>query len=184
MGGLHTDWHHQMQWPSISPGVGFISIPEHEQSRTQQLLSDLIDNNLTPSVVMHDLEANLLHQFILRCRSYFDHGEQRMIDSRIEKAKRYIEQHLAEPFTLEQVSAAAHLSPSRLTALFKAHTDKSVFSWRNERRLIQAASLLRNSDLSIAQIGTQLGFTDATYFSRTFRQHIGCSPRQYRYQLK
>lgn len=178
----HTDWQHHLQWPTPLTDIGLVSIPHAERARAQGILDDLIDNSLHPSPVMHDLEANLLQQFILRCRSYFDEGQHRAGDNRIDRAKRFIEEHLSEAFTLEQVATAANVSPSRLSALFKEHTGKSVFSWRNERRLIGAANLLRSSELPIASIGMQMGFSDPTYFSRTFRQHIGCSPKQYRYQ--
>lgn len=178
----HTDWRHHLDWPTPAPHVGYVKVPKPERKKVRRVLEELIDNSLHPSTVMHDLEANLLLQMILRCSSYFEDSHHRVSDNRIDKAKGFIEEHLSEAFSLEQVASAAHMSPSRLAALFKEHTGLSVFSWRNERRLIQAAHLLRSSDRPIAHIGAQLGFNDPTYFSRTFRQHIGCSPKAYRYQ--
>ncbi|WP_372764348.1 arabinose operon transcriptional regulator AraC [Litorivivens sp.] len=178
----HTDWRHHLDWPMPAPHVGHVNVPQSERNRIRTILNDLMDNSLHPTAVMHDLEANLLLQFILRCRSYFPDSHHRVSDERVENAKRFVEEHLSEAFTLEQVAEAVYMSPSRLAALFKSHTGLSVFSWRNERRLIQAAHRLRSSDEPISSIGTQLGFSDPTYFSRTFRQHIGCSPKQYRNQ--
>ena len=178
----HTDWRHHLDWPTPAPHVGHVKVPKTERKKIRRVLEDLVDNSLHPSAVMHDLEANLVLQFRLRCSSYFSQSHHRVSDNRIDKAKRFVEEHLSETFTLGQVASAVHMSPSRLAALFKEYTGLSVFSWRNERRLIYAAHLLRSSDQSIANIGAQLGFNDPTYFSRTFRQHIGCSPKAYRHQ--
>lgn len=176
----HTEWRPHLDWPIAAPHIGYLHIPGEQRDRLAALMTELTDNSIRESPMKFELEANLLQQLLLRCRDLFAGTHLRTRDERIERAKQFIEEHYNEPFRLEEVAAAVHMSPSRLSALFKQYTGISILSWRDERRLIQAARLLRSSDQPIAEIGTRVGFSDATYFSRTFRQHIGYSPRQYR----
>jgi len=50
----------------------------------------------------------------------------------------------------------------------------------DHRTMREAKRMLRDSDLSIAEVAFSLGFTDAAYFSRFFARHAGCSPRTFR----
>ena len=51
-------------------------------------------------------------------------------------------------------------------------------------RLKLARSLLENTKRTIAEIAEQTGFTDASYFTKTFRSTFGISPKDYRNQFK
>jgi len=51
---------------------------------------------------------------------------------------------------------------------------------RIRSRMAHAASLLRDSDRDIAEIGTSLGYADTSAFRRAFRSHTGCNPVEYR----
>jgi len=49
-----------------------------------------------------------------------------------------------------------------------------------ESRLIYAADMLRNTDLSVSEIAEKCGYESDSYFMRQFRQHKGCTPTEYR----
>ncbi len=57
-----------------------------------------------------------------------------------------------------------------------------VLGYRDEMRMVQAARLLRQRSMSVAEVGGAVGFSDPAYFSRMFSNHIGMSPRQYQKQ--
>lgn len=46
-------------------------------------------------------------------------------------------------------------------------------------RIIKSTELYKNSGLSIAEIATRVGFSDYSYFSRSFKKHMGISPSKY-----
>ena len=101
-------------------------------------------------------------------------------DPRIQVVVDYLTPHLNEPFTIQSLSEMAQVSQTSFRRLFKAHTGKSPSDYIRELRMTSAARMLLTSDREIAEIGYQVGFSDANYFSRTFRQVFGVSPHQYR----
>ena len=49
-----------------------------------------------------------------------------------------------------------------------------------ESRLLYAAELLKNTDLSVSAIAEQCGYDSDSYFMKQFKQHKGCTPSEYR----
>lgn len=101
-------------------------------------------------------------------------------DPRIQVVVDYLTPHLNESFTIQSLSEMAQVSQTSFRRLFKAHTGKSPSDYIRELRMTSAARMLLTSDREIAEIGYKVGFSDANYFSRTFRQVFGVSPHQYR----
>jgi AraC-like DNA-binding protein len=73
-----------------------------------------------------------------------------------------------------------HLSRQYFSKLFRRFTGQSPHSYLMEVRLRQARALLEETDLTIQEVATRVGFSDPYYFARTFRTHCGVSPSQYR----
>ena len=63
---------------------------------------------------------------------------------------------------------------------FTAHTGLSPHQYLLELRLVRARSMLAETEFSIKEIATQMGFEDEFYFSRLFRQKLNLSPSQWR----
>ena len=64
----------------------------------------------------------------------------------------------------------------KLKSLFGVPASEFI---RNER-LKTAAELLKNPDLTVAEVAYSSGFNDATYFSRSFKKVYGLSPTEFR----
>lgn len=101
-------------------------------------------------------------------------------DPRIQIVVDYLTPHLDEQFTIQSLSEMAQVSQTSFRRLFKAHTGKSPSDYIRELRMASAARMLLTSNREVSEIGYQVGFSDANYFSRTFRQVFGVSPHQYR----
>lgn len=99
---------------------------------------------------------------------------------RLHPAFTLMHDRMHEPVSRDDLARSCHLSPSRFHALFTQATGQSPLAYLARLRLRKAQQLLLTTDLSISQIGAQVGYTDAFHFSRTFRSHIGKSPRAYR----
>jgi transcriptional regulator GlxA family with amidase domain len=56
--------------------------------------------------------------------------------------------------------------------------------YQHQIRVEEARSLLLNSNLSIAEVGWQVGFQNPSVFSRCFRTLAGVTPRQYRIAVR
>jgi len=92
----------------------------------------------------------------------------------------FIEEHYHRSINLGDVAQVAGYSPAYLTNLVQNQTGRTVKQWITERRMVQARSLLANSAQSVRQIAEAVGYPDASYFIRQFRQHHGLSPQAWR----
>ncbi|HEX8866353.1 MAG TPA: AraC family transcriptional regulator, partial [Lentzea sp.] len=91
-----------------------------------------------------------------------------------------IERRYPEPLSLREVAAAVRISPGHLTFTVRRRTGRTVQEWITERRMVQARRLLAVTELSVSDIGRQVGFPDAGYFARTFGKVHDMSPTQWR----
>jgi AraC-like DNA-binding protein len=97
-------------------------------------------------------------------------------------AKAWIEAHLGEPLTADEIAGACRLSLRHLNRLF-AREDTSLMRYLWERRLARCHRDLSNPAMrrrSIGEIAFAAGFNDLSHFSRAYRRHYGCGPRETR----
>ncbi len=98
----------------------------------------------------------------------------------IRDALQYIHHHHQDPLTLDQIAKVACLSKYHLSHRFKQEVGLSVMDYVRRIRLEKAAFYLTSSTLSLQQIATLAGFSDANYFGRMFKKEYGCTPKAYR----
>lgn len=72
------------------------------------------------------------------------------------------------------------VSPNHLNKVIKNRAGKSPSVWIDERLVLEAKVLLFQSDLSIAQIADEMGFSDQSSFGKLFRKYAGASPTDFR----
>ena len=97
------------------------------------------------------------------------------VDPRIERAIAWMRARLAEPLSLAQVAAQAHLSPSRFRHLFVAQTGvsfRAYLLWARVEWAVAAAMAGR----SWTEAAQEAGFADSAHFSRTCRRMFGIAP--------
>lgn len=99
---------------------------------------------------------------------------------RLQKMLSYIYGHYAEAVTLAEIAGAASISRSEAERCFQAYMGCSPVEALIDYRLKTAYSLLRDSALTLEQIGSACGFRSQSYFSRRFRQAYGCAPGRIR----
>jgi transcriptional regulator GlxA family with amidase domain len=104
-----------------------------------------------------------------------DHG-----DAAVEGLQTWLEDHLAEPNTSQQMARRAALSQRTLNRRFLAATGLAPIAYLHRLRVEAAKRLLETSDIGIQEITSRVGYDDARSFTRLFRQHVGLSPRGYR----
>ena len=93
----------------------------------------------------------------------------------------WIEQHLDEPLTLEQVAARAGLSPYHFSRLFTARMGRSVMAHVRGRRLVRGAwRLCDEPDLKLVELALDCGFESQEAFTRAFKRVFGVSPGRFR----
>ena len=91
-----------------------------------------------------------------------------------------MENHLADPLTLNQLAQIAHIGTRQLNRLFKQHLALNTMAFYRNLRLDKANRLLLSTALSIAQISRVTGFSSAAHFSTLFKQRFKLSPSVFR----
>lgn len=96
------------------------------------------------------------------------------------RARTYLDEHFREDLSLTTVAQSVGASVAHLQRSFRAETGATVVAYVQDRRLNEAAGLLRSTDLSITEIALQTGFGSASYLARLFARRYGVSPSRYR----
>ncbi|MFH5186361.1 helix-turn-helix domain-containing protein [Paenibacillus sp. TAB 01] len=99
--------------------------------------------------------------------------------SKINSVLAYIERHLAEPMTVEELAKLVHFHPNYFLHYFKTMMGLSPIVYINKKRLDKARRLLATTDLSVSAIADQIGL-ELYYFSRIFKKAVNLSPTEYR----
>ena len=92
---------------------------------------------------------------------------------------RYIEEHYADG-SLTEIAAQLHYELPYLSRLIRQTAGKNYTELMQEKRLSQAAWLLRNTDRKVDEIALSVGYENISYFHRIFAERFGSSPRKYR----
>jgi len=98
----------------------------------------------------------------------------------IDKCIRYVEQNLYSPLTVGQVADYVGYSSSHLSDLFKKSTGYSLYSFIQQKKLIEATELLVFTSQSLTSIASSLGYHSLSHFSKAFKKYIGMTPSHFR----
>lgn len=96
------------------------------------------------------------------------------------RALEFMQEHLADELTREDVARAAGLSPSHFSHLMRARTNWSFTALLARLRIDRACHLLAQTEHPLASIAQDCGFSDQSYFTRVFRKCTGQTPGNYR----
>ncbi|WP_413754956.1 helix-turn-helix domain-containing protein [Streptomyces sp. MMBL 11-3] len=95
----------------------------------------------------------------------------------------YMEMHLSENITLDQLAKEARLSRYHFLRRFSVTTGKTPMRYLTELRIDAARHLLTAGSDPISQVGRLCGFPNPENFARVFRRHVDCSPSEYRQRV-
>lgn len=99
---------------------------------------------------------------------------------RLSQVLGYIENNLHSDINVESLADVSHWSRWQLQRVFSANTGLSVAQYVRQLRLSQSAMQLISGDQRHLDIALSNGFGSEVSFNRAFRQHFGCTPREYR----
>jgi transcriptional regulator GlxA family with amidase domain len=99
---------------------------------------------------------------------------------RLEAVRRHLQENLAEPVSLADLSRVAALSPSYLVRAFKSYMGMPPHRYLVGLRLARAQELLVTSSLSITQIAHRVGFASPSHFITRFQAACGTTPFRFR----
>ncbi len=95
----------------------------------------------------------------------------------------YMETHLGEEVRFEDLTGAAHMSPTSLRRAFHETFGCSPMAYLQKVRIKKAMLLLADPARSVSDVAFEVGFNDSGYFARVFKQETGESPKMFREKL-
>lgn len=100
----------------------------------------------------------------------------------ITNVQKYINNHIDEKLSLNEVAGIFGLSPNYLSILFKKNCELGFSEYIAQAKIQKAKNLLLEQDMKIYEAADQLGFESAFYFSKVFKKVTGISPREFIHQ--
>ena len=98
----------------------------------------------------------------------------------IRKIHEQLAEHMEQRFTIESLSKQYLINPTTLKTLFKSVYGTSIAAHMKEHRMEQAAKLLCETSLSIAEIAERVGYDSQSRFTAAFKAYCGKLPKDYR----
>jgi AraC family transcriptional regulator len=91
----------------------------------------------------------------------------------------YMHDHIDRHIALDELSNVARVSRFQFIRLFRASTGLTPMKYLESCRIEFARKLIRETNMSMAEIALTVGFVDQSHFVKRFRQNAGCTPGQY-----
>ena len=114
------------------------------------------------------------------CAAFICNSKEEKENPLIKKVFGYIQEHIAENFSLDDAASFAGVSSFYLSKLFKEETGETFINYVTDRRLEKGRIMLCETELSIKEISAEIGYNDQNYFSRIFKNKFGISPTDFR----
>jgi transcriptional regulator GlxA family with amidase domain len=115
-----------------------------------------------------------------RAAAYQNEAHSSHHDETILDAQQWLQDKLASPASIEQLAQHLGISRRSLNRRFMQATGVSPQGYLQSLRVATARDLLRQSNLSIAEIAWQVGLHDVSHFAQLFKRHAGMTPARYR----
>ena len=127
-------------------------------------------------------QSRLLHEMIeqvmdVACPQWREEAEQVKI---IREIHDHLTEHMEQRVTIEELSHRYLINPTTLKTVFKEVYGNSLAAHMKEHRMERAAALLRETDMSVAEIAGQVGYESQSKFTAAFKEQFGQLPTAYR----
>ncbi len=120
---------------------------------------------------LSSFKRQLCHLFESHHKDYKNHI--------VANVKKYINAHIKERLSLNEVAAVFGISPNYLSQLFGKHSEMGFSEYINTCKVSESKRLLAEGNLKVYEVAEMLGFESAFYFSKVFKKVEGVSPTEY-----
>ena len=102
----------------------------------------------------------------------------------LRRVREYVEAHLDETISLEQLAGVAGLSKYHFARAFKQSEGVTPHEYLVRWRVRRARELLAGTELPLSEIALASGFSDQSHFARRFRERVDVTPSCYRWSMR
>ena len=133
------------------------------------------DSSLERGSLAREAFGSLITRYATNATNPLKLTDERAIVNRV---REYLETHLDENTSLEDLAAMVHMSPYHLLRVFRKSVGMPPHAYRNHIRLTQAKAMLA-AGTPITDISQAVGYTDQSHFTRRFKAVVGVPPGEY-----
>lgn len=142
-----------------------------------------IENKIDSTTSQERLEQmpnEICHKYCLLVKNFSNPGYSKLTKDVIA----YIQLHMEEELTLNRLAEHFSKNASVLSNLFSKETGVPLTKFIQQTRIQEALLLFNTTVMSVSEVAVAVGYQDFSYFSKIFTKIVGCSPRDYKRQLK
>lgn len=164
----------------------YYSIHNYRKSREEILhFLDLLLHEVENRSDFYDtICQNLLNILILnvirRSKSNLVISTQKNATKECTYIRNYIDIHYASPITLDLLANETYLDKFYLVHVFKKQYDISPINYLIEKRIQESMNLIENTNYSLSDISSIVGFNSQSYYSQIFKRKTGLTPAEHR----
>jgi AraC family transcriptional regulator len=145
----------------------------------RELQSDVSNSSIYVDSLTTALSAHLLRQYCTVEQQIKDY-ENGLSQYKLKQAIDYIQAHLTEDISLDNIAAQVGMSRYYFCQLFKRSTGMSPYQYVIKCRIDRAKELLLfRQDCSIADVAFQVGFASQSQFTKHFKKWVGTTPKKF-----
>ena len=179
---IQQHWLEYLQWPIAAPGLLHLRITDDDLYDEIVEAMRLVHQGSNKWTITNDkLASNAVERTLLLAHmANPGSNESAQVSRRIQNALSYLASNNHRPVSMDELAEHCNCSSSRLSVQFREEVGMSPIRYHEHERLHRASHMLRDTDLSIADVAAAVGFDDPFYFSNRFRKQFGSSPRAFR----
>jgi len=160
-------------------GPGYLLFQVSDDIPIQNLVENLIISLLYDTPNRRKVSQMTMTLLFLQLLGHTDKLAWDSQEGTILQVLRYVDEHYVDG-SLHEAAALLHSDVSSLSREIRRKSGKTYTELVQEKRLNQAAFLLRTTDRKVEDIALAVGYENISYFHRIFRKEYGVSPRQFR----
>jgi AraC family transcriptional regulator len=160
-----------------------------DNTRITRLFENIIEELKEKEAGQEIIIASLIEQLVIYLLRHYANVQRSneleltrvgLVDRRIRRAIELMHAQLDRELSIEELAAAAYISPFHFSRLFKKFTGATPHSYLASLRISRAQTLLAETDFSITQIASRVGYSSSSHFTKAFRQATGLTPKEFR----
>ncbi|TYP73943.1 AraC family transcriptional regulator [Paenibacillus methanolicus] len=176
---LFRQKHADALWTSIVSRLGRV-VRFEKDSPAMRVLSAAFADAAAGRITDAYSASSLVYRLLMELARHERDKPRHVLPAPVQQAIAFMQANYGSPISIAQVAEAAGVSKYHFIRLFARETRYTPLDYLTRLRIQRAAELLQSSDWVLERIATECGFASGSYFSKVFRQWVGCTPGEYR----
>lgn len=134
---------------------------------------------ITTAAEFRSLQREMVHKYCILVQNHSLKGYSLLI----RKVLTRVDSDLTADLSLKKQAELLNVNASYLSTLFKKETGSTLTEYVNKKRMEHAIFLLNSTNMQVQTVAQYCGIPDVNYFTKTFKKHVGKTPKEYREEI-